>query len=348
MSRVSLKTECPKDGLRAFYSYKIPISGIGKVPGFIAVANLIDNSALGGWRVKPYSSLDAAIVDDRRLACDMRLKFGLANIPMGGAKSCTLIDSRSLTPPQNEDLCRGFADILLLLREREGIRYITGKDIGRTDEDIAMVGKIAPGLVAVGSPSRPTAQGVFCVIRALVPHGSVAIEGLGDVGLALAEFLQLSGNYKIFGFDRREYQNELAEKLGVVIVPNILETDVDVFSGCAGSFGLNDRTIPLMKARHSIGSANIEMEDPERDSRLLQKRGIIALPGFAVNVGGAGSLINSFISEPIDLNELLQKMEEVSLRIVAEALVSGRTPYHIAKAWAETNIAFMETAHKQS
>jgi leucine dehydrogenase len=344
MPRVSLKTEHPTQGLCALYSYKIFVSGIGKIPGFIAIANLINNSALGGWRTKLYPSLEEAIVDDQRLACDMRLKFGFANIPMGGAKSCTLVDSRSLTSLQNKELCRGFAEIITRLSNKEGIKYITGKDIGRSDEDIALVAENAPGLAASGSPSRPTARGVFRVIRAFVPSGSIAIEGLGDVGMALAELLRASGNYQIYGFDKRAHQNEIARKLGIIITPRIAEKAADVFSGCAGSFGLNDRTIPLMNARYSIGSANIEMENPERDSLLLQKRGILALPGFAVNVCGAGSLINPFIPVPIDFDELLKNLEEVSLQIVAEALVSGKTPYHIAKERAETNIALMEKA----
>lgn len=348
MSQISLKNECPTGGLLAFYSYKIPVSGIGDVPGFIAIANLVNDSALGGWRTKLYASLDESILDDTRLACDMRLKFGLANIPMGGAKSCTFIDPRSLTNEQNEELCKGFAETISRLHEKEGIRYITGKDIGRSDADIAMVARYAPGLAAVGSPSGPTAEGVFRIIRAFVPRGSVAIQGLGDVGLNLAERLHASGKYTIFGYDQRTHQNELAEKLGVIITPNILEQDVDVFSGCAGSFGLNDRTIRLLKARYSLGSANIEMRDPESNSRLLQWQGITFLPGFATNVAGAGSLINSFISESVVLEELYHAMVVTALEIVDTSRRTGKTAYHIAKERAEANIATMEKRYMKA
>ncbi len=348
MSKISLKNERPAGGLLALYSYKIPVFGIGDVGGIIAIDNLIDDSALGGWRCFPYKTFNDSLIDGTCLARDMDRKFGLANIPMGGAKSPTTIDTSSLTTEQNRALCFGFAEVITLLRDREGVRYITGKDMGRTDADIALVAEAAPGLVAVGSPSRPTAEGVFRIIRAFVPSGSVAIEGLGDVGMALAKLLHDFGGYKIFGHDYRNCQNEMAEKFGVIITPNILEQDVDVFSGCAGSFGLNDRTIPLLKARHSFGSANIEMEDPERDSRLFQKKNIKFLPGFGTNVGGAGSLINPFISKPIVLEQLYCRMVETALQVVNESLCTGRTAYHIAKERAEANTAEMKKYAKVS
>lgn len=342
MSQISLKNEGPKDGLLAFYSYRIPITGIGEVPGFIAIANLINNSALGGWRTKLYPSLEMAIVDDTRLARDMRLKFGVPKIPMGGAKSCTLINPKSLTLDQNVQLCDGFGEVLLLLRSREGIRYITGKDIGRSDADMTRVAQTAPELVAVGSPSGPTAQGVFQAIQVLAPFGSVAIEGLGAVGSFLAKLLIENGQ-KVIGFDSDPKKCEEAEQFGVVIKQNIVEQEVDVFSGCAGSFGLNLETIPLLKAKYIVGSANIELENPERDSILLQKLGKIHIPGFVANVGGAGSLINSFVPEPVELGALFLGIEKVVANFGRTALaITGRTTYHMAKELAEANIFVME------
>jgi leucine dehydrogenase len=347
MSQISLKNEGPRDGLLAFYSYKIPVNGLGEVPGFIAIANLINDSALGGWRTKIYPSLEMAIMDDTRLARDMRLKFGVPKIPMGGAKSCTLVNPRMLSSEQNEQLCDGFGEILLLLHEREGIRYITGKDIGRTDEDMTRVSRTAPQLVAVGSPSGPTALGVFHSIQAVTSSGSVAIEGLGAVGMQLAKILLQKG-YSVVGFDSDSKKCEEGQQLGVVIEPNILEQDVNVFSCCAGSFGLNPQTIPLIKAQYVIGSANIELEDPERDSVLLQKLAKIHIPGFVVNVGGAGSLINGFVSERVDFDTLLFGIEKVTLNFSRTALaITGRTTYHMAKELAEANILSMENQYRK-
>lgn len=347
MNRISLKNERPTEGLCAFYSYKLPVHGIGNVPGFIAIANLINNSALGGWRTKLYSSLDMAVIDATRLARDMRLKFGVLQIPMGGAKADTLIDAPSLRSDQNAELCDNFGEVLMLLRQREGIRYVTGKDIGRTDDDIARVAKTAPGLAAVGSPSSPTAHGIFRIIHAFFPSGgSVAIEGLGAVGMTLARILVLGG-YRVVGFDSDRAKCEEAKRFGVVIESDILKQNVDVFSGCAGSFGFNPRTIPLIKPKYLIGSANIELEDPERDSLALHKAGKILIPGFGGNGAGAASIINSFVTDPVDLDDVLDNLERFALEIVAESLRTGRTTYHVAKERAEANIRSMEKRYQK-
>lgn len=63
----------------------------------------------------------------------------------------------------------------------------------------------------------------------------------------------------------------------------ILEQPADVFAPCATGGVLGPRTIPRLAARIVCGAANNQLEDPERDDLLLQRRGVLYIPDFLVN-----------------------------------------------------------------
>ena len=63
----------------------------------------------------------------------------------------------------------------------------------------------------------------------------------------------------------------------------IFEQPADVFAPCATGGVLGPRTIPRLAARIVCGAANNQLEDPERDDLLLQRRGVLYMPDFLVN-----------------------------------------------------------------
>lgn len=93
---------------------------------------------------------------------------------------------------------------------------MTAEDVGTSVEDMASVFSttrhttcIPPELGGSGNPSVPTARGIVCAIEAGLEHlgmgtlagKSVAVQGLGHVGLPLAKFLAERGVARIVATD---------------------------------------------------------------------------------------------------------------------------------------------------
>ena len=65
--------------------------------------------------------------------------------------------------------------------------------------------------------------------------------------------------------------------------------EADVFAPCALGAGLNERTIPEIRARLVCGAANNQLATPE-DAGRLAARGILYAPDYLVNAGGVISV----------------------------------------------------------
>lgn len=342
MSGISLKKEDYGKKLSSLYSYTVFVGDI-EIKGFVAIANLVDGQSLGGLRIFPYFSQEAALYEVTRLAHDMRLKSGAQKFRMGGGKACAVADIKLWTMEQRREFALGFGMVVAGLSGK----YITAKDVGVEDSDIETIKEAAPKFVASGSPSEPTAEGVFLVIRALakrvgIQTPTIAIKGLGDVGFALAKRAMREG-CAVKGSDMDVKKCDRAFSHGVRIVSNeiIVEEEVDFFSDCSRSFGLNEGTILRLRAKHVVGSANIELEDPIRDGDLLKKHGKIHVPGFICNVGGLGSVINPFVAKQVSRDELLRNIVRVSLAVVDLSESTGESSFLVARELAEKNIGEM-------
>lgn len=108
-----------------------------------------------------------------------------------------------------------YADYGRLVSSLQGV-YVTAEDVGTSVEDMASVFSttrhttcIPPELGGSGNPSVPTARGIVCAIEAGLEHlgmgtlagKSVAVQGLGHVGLPLAKFLAERGVARIVATD---------------------------------------------------------------------------------------------------------------------------------------------------
>jgi leucine dehydrogenase len=166
----------------------------------------------------------------------------------------------------------------------------------------------------MGDCSLYTALGVFLSIKTALEFlynsfslqgKTIAIQGLGKVGLNLAKLLLKEGA-KVIGSDISDERNEAARGLGVEIVPpeEILFLPCDVLSPCARGGIINERTIPKLNCRIICGGANNQLEKDE-DVIELEKRGILYIPDFIANAGGIISL-----SVEIEGNFTKEKAEE--------------------------------------
>jgi glutamate dehydrogenase/leucine dehydrogenase len=185
---------------------------------------------------------------------------------------------------------------------------------------------------------------------------SVAVQGLGHVGDALIGFLAERGVRRIVGSDvSADRVTALVEKtaghpnleLDLRVVErgddSILAAEADVLAPCATGGVLGPRTIPGIRAKIVCGAANNQLEDPERDDKLLADRGILYLPDFLVNrMGIVNCADEAFGSLPHDPrieahlgDEWENSIYNLSLEILKQAKSFEETPARVALSIAE-------------
>lgn len=272
---------------------------LDKATGLRAIVAIHDTRlgpALGGCRFIHYDSDEAAIVDALRLARGMTYKAALAGLAHGGGKSVIM------RPQEHFDrvaLFRAFGKFLEDLRGH----YITAEDSGTGLEDMEVIRTVTKNVTGVdpshggsGDPSPFTALGVRRGIEAAVKFKlgkdslqgiHVAVQGVGHVGHWLCKELHACGA-KLTVADVDPHKAERAQRefgAKVVAIDTIAATECDVFAPCALGAGLNDQTIPDLKAPIVAGAANNQLAEP-RHGDDLHARGILYAPDYAINAGG--------------------------------------------------------------
>lgn len=272
----------------AFFSE--PASGYRAI---LAIHNTQLGPALGGTRLWPYASEDAALTDALRLAEGMTYKAAAAGVPFGGGKSVVIADPQRIDRPA---LFRAHGRAV----ERLGGRYITSVDIGTSPEDMVHVRTETVhvgGLpTTAGDPSPATARGVQRAIQAALKHvrGSadlagrtVAIQGCGHVGYHLARLLHSAGAVITVSDPNADRAARVEREFGARVLPPeaILSASVDVLAPCAFGGVLSAATIPVLRCAIVAGAANNQLLE-ESDGTLLERRGIAYAPDFIANAGG--------------------------------------------------------------
>jgi leucine dehydrogenase len=141
-----------------------------------------------------------------------------------------------------------------------------------------------------------TALGVFLGLKTAVKHRlgvestnglTVAIQGLGKVGMKLARQLHEEGAKLVVADVHQPAVERAVHQFGaaVVDVDKIATVECDVFSPNALGAILNEHTIPNMHARVVAGAANNQLAH-DRDGEALQQRGILYAPDYVINGGG--------------------------------------------------------------
>ena len=262
----------------------------------IAIHDTTLGPALGGIRMRAYASEAEAVTDALRLAQAMTFKAALAGLDYGGGKAVVIGDH---TTTQREALFRALGRAI----ESLAGRYIPTEDMGTTTADIEWVRKesrFGVGRDEVfgggGDPSPMTAWGVFCGLRACLEevwgraefHGrTVAVQGLGKVGYALARYLHEAGAHLIVAdVDSARTQKAAAELQARVVGPEeILTQQCDILAPCAAGGIFSRDTIPHLRCRIIGGGANNQLLTAE-DGDALHAQGLLYAPDFAINAGG--------------------------------------------------------------
>jgi leucine dehydrogenase len=117
---------------------------------------------------------------------------------------------------------------------------------------------------------------------------TVAIQGLGGVGYALAQEVHNGGGKLIVSDINEEAVKNTVEELGATIATGdeIYSAEADVFAPCALGGVLNPETIALLKCKIVCGGANNQLQSYV-DGDTLFERGILYAPDYVVNAGGA-------------------------------------------------------------
>ena len=254
--------------------------------------------------------------------------------------------------PKKPELLRAFAAHLQLLAGR----YWTAIDIGVGPEDADILAERCDYIFARASqyepgfnPSEFTALGGFMGIKAVgqflgrsdLKGLRVAVQGLGATGYALCGHLYDAGAELVVADVRADAVERVVEEFDATSAnpDQIHAADVDVFAPCALGAGLNDQTIPEIKAKAVCGLANNQLAE-DRHGEVLRQAGIAYVPDYVVNAGGmmgASTVIFTDPSRDASIKQI-EGLEDTIKEILTRSEREGKPSSEIADAIAVARI----------
>ncbi len=300
---------------------------------YICLHSTVCGPAAGGCRMWAYDSREAAREDVLRLARGMTAKNVMAGLGLGGGKSVIIGNAREDKTPA---MLRAFGRVVDAL---EG-QYYTAEDVGFSPEDIRIVAEETDFAVGLeggehgnGDPSPFTAEGVFQCLKvgAQDVFGSddltgrrVLVQGLGHVGMSLAEKLYAAGASLIVSDINQAALDLARDQLRADICPvdQVFDAQMDIFAPCALGGILTHDSAQKLSARLVCGAANNQLAE-DSVAETLSARGIRYLPDYVVNAGG----IISVAGEIHKAGEAYRqaRLKEVATRIAEILETSKRT-----------------------
>lgn len=262
----------------------------------IAIHSTALGPACGGTRMYAYRDGDEALTDALRLSRGMSYKSAIADLPLGGGKAVILGNPAT---DKSEARLLAYADAINTLSGR----YVTAMDVGMVPADMPIIARGTKYIAGYDQPGKTggdsgplTALGVFVGLKAAVRHRlgadttgglTVAIQGLGKVGMDLAKRLREEGARLLVSDVNDSAVRYATESLGAEAVsPDAIVTaECDVLSPNALGAILNDRTIPALHARVIAGAANNQLETAAH-GEALRARDILYAPDYVINGGG--------------------------------------------------------------
>jgi leucine dehydrogenase len=306
--------------------------------------------ALGGCRFIEYDTDEAAYVDALRLARGMTYKAALAGLAHGGGKSVII---KPKTRFDRVALFRSFGRFIEDLRGH----YITAEDSGTGLEDMEIVRTVTKHVTGIdpshggsGDPSPFTALGVrrgieacvkFKLGRADLQGVHVAVQGVGHVGYHLCKELHAAGA-KLTVADVDPHKSERAKReFGAAIakLDEIAHVECDVFAPCALGAGINDETVPHLRAPIVAGAANNQLAEP-RHGNDLHARGILYAPDYAINAGGLVNVAQEVLGyDPKLARERTMKIFDTIWEICDRSKKLNAPTYKVADIMVEEKLA---------
>lgn len=301
----------------------------------VAVHSTRLGAAAGGTRVKTYPTVEDAIYDAQRLAEGMTFKFAAAGMARGGGKAVIAVPP-GLDVAARDDLLRRYGALIHQL----GGLFACGADVGTSARDMDIIAETGAPYVfgrtpergGSGDPSPATAIGVLSGLKVTCARlfGSdalagrrIVVQGAGKVGYPLLRLLHDEGAELTCGdMDAAAVERARAE-LGATVAPPdaVYDVECDIFSPCALGAILNSETIPRLRCRAVVGSANNQLAIPE-DVDRLRERDILYAPDFVVNSGGAIYLLGREVlgwSEQKTLDHIATSVRDTLTQVYAMA-----------------------------
>lgn len=267
--------------------------------GIVAVHSTILGPAMGGCRAWTYTDPASALTDALRLSRGMSYKNAVAGLPLGGGKAVLM---RETDAPLTDTMFEVFGDVVQGL----GGIYVTAEDVGVSMRHmsvvasrISYVGGLPPTGAAAGiggDPSPHTARGTFLGIRAAVRARlgrtdlrglTVAVQGLGNVGRHLCEFLHEAGAELVVADINLASVDHICKtyRATAVHVDDILFQNVDVVAPCALGAVFDETSIARLETKVVAGAANNQLRTDD-DGQRLSDSGILYAPDYVINAGG--------------------------------------------------------------
>ncbi len=313
----------------------------------IAVHNTNLGPAIGGCRLFPYESYDAALFDVLRLSRGMSHKNAVAGLPHGGGKGVIIADPSQKT----EAMFEAFAEAV----EALGGDYITAEDVNTDTNDALIMMRKTKHICGLpmnsGDPSPFTSRGVWQGIKATAKVAlgrdsldgvTIAVQGLGKVGYELCRLLHDDGAKLIVANRSNKAKLEqAADEFGarIVATDEIYSQECDIFSPNAMGAIINPQTIAALRCKAVAGAANNQILD-DASGIALKARGIYYAPDFVINGGG---VINAAaeVDGPYNKDAVLVKVDNIYNsveHILNESKQTGEPEGIIATRYAESLI----------
>lgn len=322
---------------------------------FIAIHSTRLGPAVGGTRMKPYASVQAALQDAMRLAAGMTYKFATPGMPFGGGKAVIAIPA-DFEAQSRPALLRRYGALIHQL----GGLFSTGPDVGTSPADMDIIAETGapyifartPAAGGAGDPGPFTARGVFAGIEETCEHlfGDMSlvgrrmlVQGAGDVGAKLINYLCDAGATVAYSEVDEGAIRKVRDDLGLEFVPPeaVYTTECDIFAPCALGGVLNADTIPQLKCRAVVGGANNQFATQE-DAERLRARGILYAPDYVVNVGGAMAITSMEMkgwSQERAEREVVESVRRALRQIFEVASKEGITTDAAARQLAENRLS---------
>ncbi len=315
--------------------------------GYRVTHNVARGPSKGGIRYHPDVTLDEV----KALAMWMTSKCALSGIPFGGAKGGVVCNPKQMSEGELQRMTRRFTSEII--NEIGPERDIPAPDVGTDGRVMAWIfdtysmnkGHSVLGVVT-GKPltiggslgrEEATARGaLYCVREAarkkrlLINETRVAVQGFGNVGSYLAQFLaedgatvvavsdSVTGLYNPNGVDvqagiaHKRETGSLTGFRGAEAITNdeLLLLDCDVLAPCALEQVITEANAAQVKAKIIVEGANGPVTPAADD--ILEDKGVLVLPDILANAGG---VIVSYFEWVQGLQEYFWKEAEVNAKL---------------------------------
>lgn len=275
------------------------------------------NNLLGPYKGGIRFSLDVDSEECEALATDMTFKCAGLDIPFGGGKGAVVVDPRSTSDHNRQNICRAWVS-----RMRDDVgprRDVPAPDMGsgptemnwmadeyrKYNPDASLASFTGKSLVAGGCPGRTeaTGYGAYHVLTTRYPESkglkTYALQGFGNVGFHFAHKMHANGYVCVAVGDHTGYW---VDETGIDVttltercigdVPGAtkverekffaVECDIMVPAALQMQIGVDEAR--TLKCAVVLECANGPVTTKGYD--VLESRGIESIPGILANSGG--------------------------------------------------------------